>query len=646
MDSTILVPRSTPTPTPTPTPKRSRVACDACRQRKVRCHANANANANANASSNPSSVSIASASTVELVLSRCANCTLASLQCAYKLPRRKRGPKRAGVSPTPQSPSPASAGGLANAPAPGLGGGCPSGEESSAMLSPLDHIRVDSSPTTTSISLRQPSQFSPQRPRASPVAHEDGLLQSESWSLTPLEIQRALLADIESLGTSLPYVATQCIALSVQIIFPICPMLHIQGLAASVPLLSQPLAASSSSSTGFKIEEIRVFALITALCSTIFACCPEAQPILPGCDRPLISRHFLKASRRMLSHFHDRDIRHPTSDSLAIRMLQSSTLHTLGETQLSLFILGCANQLALLMRLFDKESLRGLEAREAQKRQNIFISLYIADKSASVLNNVPSVMHRMCFDSELTVLDSQIFPDSEMGGYLLEGNMPLYDSPLEGMVHKGFFLSYQLWSMAADIIMDMKILARVRRCSGATSATQASDADNSTEALMDSYMEFCGILDSLPPWLLDPESHTTNDAHTTVFQRKLFWIQRANLTVTFHCLRLTLLQRAAEYGCCYLLGLTNTDSMFAHRKVEVARDLVLAATSMPFEALQANGEPCVEKLRQAGIELLEIHHKTSSNALSKRAKSILSELLNVIARLDSRVSDNLGETLV
>ncbi|KAG4443164.1 hypothetical protein IFR05_001306 [Cadophora sp. M221] len=581
---------------------------------------------------------------MELVPSPCANCTLASLQCTYKLPRRKRGPKRADVSPTPQSPLPSSAGGLANTP--GRSGGCPSAEESSAMLSPLDHIRVDSPPTTTSIDLHQPSRFSPQRLWTSPVAHEDGLLQSESWTLTPLEIQRALVADIENLGTSLSDVATQCIALSAQIIFPICPMLHIQGLTASVPLLSQPLAASSSHSTGFKLEDIRVFALITALCSTIFACCPEAQSILPGHDRPLVSRHFLNASRRMLSHFHDRDICHPTSDSLAIRILQSSTLHTLGETQLSLFILGCANQLALLMRLFDKESLSGLETREAQKRRNIFISLYIADKSASVLNNIPSVMHRMCFDSELTVLDSRIFPDSEMTGYLLEGNMPPYDNPLEGMVHKGFFISHQLWSMAADIIMDMKILARVRRCSGATLATQASDAGNSSEALMDSYMEFCGILDSLPPWLLDPESHTTNDAHTTVFQRKLFWIQRANLIVTFHCLRLTLLQRAAEYGCCYLLGVTNTDSMFAHRKVEVARDLVLAATSMPFEALQANGEPCVEKLRQAGIELLEIHHKTSSNALSKRARFILSELLNVIARLDSRVSDNLGETLV
>lgn len=53
----------------------------------------------------------------------------------------------------------------------------------------------------------------------------------------------------------------------------------------------------------------------------------------------------------------------------------------------------------------------------------------------------------------------------------------------------------------------------------------------------------------------------------------------------------------------------------------------------------------VEKLRQAGMDLLEIAHK-SSEAIAARARAILADLLDVISKLNSRVSDELGGDLM
>ncbi|KAK7424346.1 hypothetical protein QQX98_000614 [Neonectria punicea] len=97
-----------------------------------------------------------------------------------------------------------------------------------------------------------------------------------------------------------------------------------------------------------------------------------------------------------------------------------------------------------------------------------------------------------------------------------------------------------------------------------------------------------------------------------------------------------------EKGFCTLLGLTNNPDMLALRKIEIAIDLAGAVTSIPFEALQANGEPLVEKLRQVGASLLGIAHQNTNNTVSSRAQSLLTALIDIIARLDSRVSDELS----
>lgn len=49
----------------------------------------------------------------------------------------------------------------------------------------------------------------------------------------------------------------------------------------------------------------------------------------------------------------------------------------------------------------------------------------------------------------------------------------------------------------------------------------------------------------------------------------------------------------------------------------------------------------MEKFRQIGSALLELSQKTSNDLIRKRAKTYLSRLLNLLARLDSKAVDEL-----
>ncbi|KAK7424204.1 hypothetical protein QQZ08_008692 [Neonectria magnoliae] len=263
----------------------------------------------------------------------------------------------------------------------------------------------------------------------------------------------------------------------------------------------------------------------------------------------------------------------------------------------------------------------------------MFLSLCMSDKSASVLNNRSITFHEICLN-EAIIAPATL--EDEFS--LLTPEESYYDPPYEKQLHEGFYLCYRLWSSATDILLDMKTLSRLY----ARANCEVPPTDPVQIGVIHSYMAFCGILETLPPWLRDPDYHATGDEAVATYQRRAFWHQRADLVVTFHCLRLILLQRAIEKGFCTLLGLTNNPDMLALRKIEIASDLVSVVTSIPFEALQANGEPLVEKLRQVGVSLLEIMHQNANSTISSRAQSLLTALIDIIARLDSRVSDKLS----
>lgn len=336
------------------------------------------------------------------------------------------------------------------------------------------------------------------------------------------------------------------------------------------------------------LRDMRSFALLASLCSII---CAVMQGQLTSPYDLAMSEDFLSASRSMLSQYEDHDIEKPDSTSIVIRLFQSNTLHYFGRTRAAIHLLRTAWSVSLTLRLHNEVALvERAGPMEAQLLRNAFWSLYQADKSASVLNNVPAMMQEFCLNEPFTLaIESPNEP-----ALLLRGSQTLTGSQrYEEQAMAGFRLCTELWKTGAEILLDMKLLVYSR--DRASMARGEDGRQNGYDtAIMHSYVSFCGILDNLPSWLRNPDSHDPSDEDVASSpQRRGFWASRANLLVTYHCLRLIVLCSAEEHGLCHLLGLTSDESILAIRKIKIAKDLLTFVRSVPFECLQANGEPCV-----------------------------------------------------
>ncbi|KAL3485751.1 hypothetical protein BJX62DRAFT_242628 [Aspergillus germanicus] len=480
--------------------------------------------------------------------------------------------------------------------------------------------------------------------------------------LRPLQVHRALNAAMHAMGLSLEQTANDCIDRFVQWSFALVPYIHPTTLKQHVQLLlpSAEHLFTTRTATEHLRAEMRAFALVTG------ACAFECRRMGHGSSSHRVDAlciPFLTASRDMLSCFEDWDITHADSSSLAIRMAQSGAFHNLGQTRKSWHILGEALRLAMDMRLFDQASYLNLDPLEAKLRRNLFACIYMADKSASILNSRPMGFHEICLDDvtiDLVKLEDD-FP-------LLDPEDERFTPPFEHQLHEGIiYHTLGLWTVATDLHLYMKIFTRLRTSRLAGPGTGAgADCPSvvSDTQIMHLYVTFSSILDTLPPWLRDPSSYddTTTTTTTTTpstthtpthptttpaltglaFRRLLFWTQHANLFITFHCLRLILLRRASSMGCTALLGLTDNAEMLMLREVEIANELTGALGRIPDEALQAGGEPLVEKLRRVGATLLEITQRSPNETLTGRARGLLVTILDVVARLHSRVSDEMG----
>ncbi|KAH7149827.1 hypothetical protein B0J13DRAFT_522912 [Dactylonectria estremocensis] len=584
-------------------------ACEACRRRKVRCDA---------------------------IPSQCSNCKALNLTCEYSARRRKRGPKpralsgfgsgdasstEAVISPGPRSPDVTGGVGLRQAPLAG-----------SLVFSPPSQSHPPQEFGNTPQTHHSPVGFSP-------LTDRDSLRVIEAFEPDhrPAQVHQALNAALEAMGQQLEETVAKSIDKFMVWNFPSLPVIHPYSLKQNVRILLPssrhlfepiPGNATSVAETARRGADMRAFTLLTALCA--MASCRSSRTSIES-NASFVP--FFTASRHMLACCEDWDISHADSSSLFIRSCHSAALHHMGLTRQSWYILGDAMRLAIDMRLYDEASYQNLSPLETKLRKNFFISVSMSDKSASVLNNRSLIFHEICLNEPVTcpaVLEDDFNLLASDDGY--------YDKPYEKQLHEGFYLSYNLWTMATDLLLDMKTLSRLYKRSGCDVPPQ----DPVQVGIMNSYIAFCGILDTLPPWLRNPDRHTAETEEATNYQRQTFWHQRANIVITFHCLRLILLRRATERGLCSLLGLTSNPNMLALRKIEIASDLTAAAVNLPFEALQANGEPLVEKLRQVGVSLLEIVHQNVNETVCSRAQSLLTTLIDTIASLDSRVSDELS----
>jgi hypothetical protein len=162
---------------------------------------------------------------------------------------------------------------------------------------------------------------------------------------------------------------------------------------------------------------------------------------------------------------------------------------------------------------------------------------------------------------------------------------------LEEQILTGFYISQRPWASASRVLLDLQTLTRLCQCD--------KKAELLVEAqrigLTGTYLLFLSVLDNLPPFLQSLETGISYKEirPSTQYQRQNFRVQRANLLVTYHCLRMVLLQRFIDLGLASLLRLRDEGVILALRKTEIARDLINVIISVSFDSLRANGEACV-----------------------------------------------------
>ncbi|CRK11456.1 Maltose fermentation regulatory protein MAL13 like [Verticillium longisporum] len=598
----------------------STMACDACRVRKIKCDSRAPV---------------------------CGNCQLYGTACKYEAPRRRRGPKPIAQKPSEVPPS----GNDTLATSPAAHGA--SFNDAVTIQAPLDghvtpesearhsnHVVSSHSPEsvhTRSITAGLTGSFTGTGSQHASTCRQS-ILGVESVAL---QTHRNFSTAIRKYGQPQD-LAGKWIDKFVMYRFPFCPAVHIESLYSAIPLLTpsrqHPTSPSTTSVNGgeddseFTLEEMRSYTLLTALCA-VMCTLAEPHPVTPY-DASDLAKIFLSASRNMLSCYEDFDIEHPNSSSLLLRYFQSNTLHFFGKIRAAMHLLRSAWSLAITLRLYDETSLTGVEDVEAQRLRRMFWCMYQGDKSASVLNGVPSMIMDLCLEQPITLA---IEGPSQVA--LLHGESSFQ---FEEKTMAAFHMSTHLWRSGTDILLDMKMIAHARaRAPQIEAGTPVPRAN----AIMHAYLSFCALLDDLPPWLANPDSYSASDEAVALQQRRSFWAQKTNLIITYHCLRLAIIRQAEKHGLCHLFGLTNDGSMLAMRRLKISNDMLLAVKSVPFESLQANGEPGAEKLRQAGVELLGIAHQTDDQVLAARANALFSQLLDVITSLNSKVSEELAGIL-
>ena len=249
--------------------------------------------------------------------------------------------------------------------------------------------------------------------------------------------------------------------------------------------------------------------------------------------------------------------------------------------------MGQAVRLAQAMRLFDEESCESSDRRESQLLRNMYWLLHTIETAACFLFGLNSTLrHAYLHGMNRTICS---YRSEQLT--LLEQEPELHRWPDEEHVHMSFYLSHRLWSLSDNVLFSLQLVGRLG-VEGHPSSTSDGALHGS---ITDAYTDFCGGLDDMPSWLRDPDSyHDPNfEADVITSRKRGFWIQRADLLVTFHSLRFLLLKHACDLNLSAFLGATGHQSLIALRQLEIASELVTVASALPHESLRANGQPLV-----------------------------------------------------
>jgi hypothetical protein len=474
---------------------------------------------------------------------------------------------------------------------------------------------------------------------------------------------------IENLHQQLPthtleQVVDAYISLFMEHRFPATPICHELSLRTNTSLRlsesntdyrSPANQSEMETESNVSLPSIRSFTLLTALCA--LTSYTVAEDVLPGNQQ--VGPLFFHVSQEMLNLHQEYEIEHPDWVTLAIWILHACSLYTIGKTQLAGHFLAQARWAVQELRLWDECSFQNLDPVTAQLLRYQFALIFIADKSTSIIRDKPIVLHEVSLQQEITAQFQE-----KQRVYMLDPSREVNQSVFEEKLMEAYDIGRRMWSAAADLIIDIRDTTRTGRKRG---AQEVSNAD--LLRLRDLYVHFTSILDDLPIWLQNPDYIRSSHPEVSHYQVPRFWGRRADLFVAFHCLKLIILRHCIEQDVPAVLGLNHDVLMLALRKSELAQEFMGVVEGVPFGALQANGEACVsqplnnifrtvtvilvlnqsllqvETIRQVCLVLLDLIQNIQSSHIHDRAKICFARLLDILARLDSRVSEKLSNEL-
>ncbi|KAJ5377261.1 uncharacterized protein N7496_004670 [Penicillium cataractarum] len=550
-------------------------ACDACRRRKVKCDG----------------------------VEPCANCGISGLRCVFRgSPRRQRLAVRGIVAAaTPENVQDLALHAADSTTAPRL-------EPGSALI--LDPGSRGGASSVSSF------HHDPGHIHAHLVAEVDAILAPES------------IADL----------VNKCIDYFFQYLFPNTPIAHEPTLHDAATLLAHEghstLAklASSTYDTQHQVECLRRFTLITAFCAFVTAVMSESRLA----QMIQLSRLFLLASRATLQLYEEYDLEHPNSTSLAIRMWYSAAMHNrTGRVGTSHHYHAEAAYLAQRLRLYNENAVQRDLKLESNLLRAMFWLLFLADKTAIVLETRPPILNEMFFSCEFSLLENS---DDE-GPMLDQSKDTNNQRTLERRIFIGFHLKRRIWSAAADLIAEIRALS-LRIKQGLVSPAEEGLA---LAHLTEAYLLFTGLAGRLPDWLRQPgHVEGVTDDKVAAFHSTCFWTQRSNIMTAFHCMKLVILQTCIDHQCTVIMGLDNSSLAWAIRKTEISQDFLHEMQIVPFICFKVQGETAVERIRRVGSTLLELVHNANNETVQKMARFQFDQLLDFLTRLDSKASNELA----
>ncbi|POR36975.1 Uncharacterized protein TPAR_02822 [Tolypocladium paradoxum] len=616
-------------------------ACDRCRRRKAKCdHVTSTGS--------------------------CTHCRDNDVRCTFDLPLARRGPKskKRAESSVPLGPPPGPGTGpgssfSAHGPLPpaSLPGSANNAAGGPAFASPSNSSAASWEPAgglSISHVLSPPAVLdftapSHQGPRAHPVS------ALSRWR----SLSRALVLR----NTTVELSVNRCLDLFFEYLYPLTPLVHEPSLrdglaffinqcssaAGTQPETSPSTITSVGESWSSFPRDARSNSLSggeplnswpDATFTFITAVCAEAAFLLPKDLFPegeTVADVFLEASRDCLSHYLEADLESPNANSITIRYFHSNCVHAAGKPKYSWHIFGEATRLAQVMRLHEEASLEDLYPIEAELRRRAFWIVYMADKSAAILNNRPITIHKFSFESGITTAYPTGLEDqpSSMGSSA-DATARTPDTVRRSFID-GFNANLRLWQAAADLLFEIRMF-QDQRSSEFPNAAQPEMllTDDERQRLDTLYVNFITCLDDLPPYLQSYTFAAIASGGKQTTQSTQFIIQCANLQVSFHCLRMAITQKFEDISY-FAPGAEQADL----RKTEIVRDMLRVMHEAPFWSLQVNGEPHVEKIRLIGASLLAIIHRNQTSPLGARARGDFSVLLDILTRLDSKASDAL-----